>query len=266
MELLKFSAFQLIIGEQKPEMSVFKNLSKQLYHKDKETIYKVLCEKIEDRFLWIYINYGKSLPYSNEIVNTNQPSKSIKNPRTKEQAELNHQVFSLYDSLNENFYISNSHKKAVLENFLKKQLSKDVVIKRYYISPPDFIQKIKSINKIKLTSKRNLFSQKSGLFEDVRDVFGLGEPESFTIDINYTGQSRKENFIQFLEKFIRNKVNKEIDSLVCIGKNDNDMELVFNIESYTQTVFVDVIQNNLGLYDVEEVKNNIIQKIKKSDR
>ena len=101
-----------------------------------------------------------------------------------------------------------------------KSYHKGIEIKKYIIPPEKFVEKIKSIGKIKLTSKRNLFSQNSGLFENVTDIFGLGQPEDFTVDINYKGQNKTDKFIHFLKTFIKNKDNQEIDSLVCIVLNE----------------------------------------------
>ena len=69
MESLKFSIFQLIIDNKKPNMSSFKNISNENFS-HKETTYVISCEAINNRFFWIYAKYGNSLPYSNEVVNT----------------------------------------------------------------------------------------------------------------------------------------------------------------------------------------------------
>lgn len=214
MEQLVFSTFQLVIEDKSPLMSDFRNISNETF-KHKGTIYKVSCEKINnDRFFWLYAKHGSSLPYSDEAININNLTKIIKNKRQENEAELNHQVFAVYDNLNKTFYISNSHKTSFIQSFLKKKLSKDIIVKRYFISPEEFIEKIKSIGTISLTSKRNLFSQRSGLFENATDIFGLGQPEDFKININYNWNHKTEKFKSFFKKFIDSQKQMEIESLV----------------------------------------------------
>ena len=263
METLTFSIYQLIINSEKPSVSIFSEFSDESFDYNGNK-YILFGKLFDNRFFWIYAIYGKPLPYSDKIINT-KTSQITENLRKKEDAELNYQIFSIYDSKRNDFYISKSKEK-FLEVFLKKKLSKDIKIKKQYISPDQFIKKIKSIDRINLTSKENLFSENSGLFEDVKDIFGLGQPEDFKIDISYKGQGKTESFKTFFNRFVEKRQNKEIDSLICIGKDDKDMELIFDIKSYTKKIQLDVEKNNSGLYNDIEVKNEVIKKIKLSDK
>ncbi|MFA6187758.1 MAG: hypothetical protein WC680_00610 [Sulfuricurvum sp.] len=253
---LTFSAFQLIANQQKPTLDFFIEVDEE-QHTTKDNTYKVNIKKVDNRFLWIYIRYGGSLPCSNEVVDTST-DQIIENPRQMNHIELNHQVFCLYDSVEYHFYLSNSKKKQFIEEYLKHQFSKDFIIKRFFKDPKAFVEQIKSIDRISFTSKQNIFSVKSGLFEDVKDIFGLGQPVNFKVDINYSGSPITEKFQQIFQNFLTKNDDREIQSLVCIGKDDSEIESIFDVTSFTQTRTLNLKKDDTGMYDAELVKQNLL--------
>lgn len=259
MSNLTFSAFQLIINQQKPSLDLFSEVDEEQYT-TKDNTYKITIKKVDNRFLWMSIRFGGSLPYSQEVVDTNS-DEIIPNPRQLNHIELNQQLFCLYDTNEYYFYISNSKKKSFLEGYFKEKLKKDCTIKRFFKSPQDFLKHIKAINKVSFTSKHNLFSEQSGLFDDMKDIFGLGQPENFKIDINYNGSVITKKFQEIFNNFLTKNDNREIQSLVCIGKDDNDVESIFDITSFTKTRAFNLKKDAFGMFDVEIVKQNIVTSI-----
>ncbi len=256
---LTFSAFQLIINENKPNLSEFAEVSEEQYN-TKDNTYKINIEKIDNRFLWIYVIYGGSLPYSEEVVDT-KTDKIIDNPRKINHVELNHQLFCLYDSQEYYFYISNSKKKTFLEDYFKEKLSKNFIIKRFFKNPREFIDEINKIDKISFTSKNNIFTTNSGLFDDVKDIFGLGQPENFKIDINYDSKNKTKKFIEIFQNFLTKNNNREIQSLVCIGKDDNEVESIFDINSFTKTRTLMLKKDKVGMFEPNIVKKNFLNQL-----
>lgn len=256
---LTFSAFQLILNEKKPGLEVFNELNEEQYN-TKENTYKINIEKIDNRFLWIYIRYGGSLPYSQEVVDI-KTDEIMANPRKINHVELNQQLFCLYDSKDYYFYLSNSKKKTFLEKYLKQTLSKDCIIKRFFKSKEDFVNNIQTIDSISFTSKNNLFSVNNELFGEPKDIFGLGQPENFKMQINYNNRSITTGFKDKFLNLIDKKDNSEIQSLVCIGKDDNGIESIFDINSFTQTRALNLKKDNAGMFEPDTVKQNLINNI-----
>lgn len=256
---LTFSAFQLIIGTSPPSLENFQIIEEEQYD-TKDFTYKINAEKFDNRFFWLYARYGKALPYSNEVVDR-ETEETIDNPRQKNHVELNQQLFVLFDVSTQHLYISNGKKKSFLEEYLKFKLSKDITIKMFFLNPKEFIEKIKTIDRVSFTAKHNLFSENSGLFEDTKDIFGLGQPKDFRIDINYDSKSKTDKFIQFFESFLAKNTNQEIHSLVCIGKDDTNIESIFDINSYIQKRTLNLKKDSEGLYDATLVKNTLIDMI-----
>lgn len=257
-----FSAFQLIIGGNKPALEIFTELHEEQY-KTKDNTYQITIEKIDNRFLWIYAQYGGSLPYSDDVVDT-RTNEIIENPRKMNHIELNQQLFCLYDSVDYNLYFSNAKKKLFLEGYLKEKCKKDITIKRFFKTPQEFIEQIQTIDKVSFTSKKNIFTYESGLFDNIKDIFGLGEPEDFRIDINFDQKSKTEKFKEVFENFLTKNNNREIHSLVCIGKDDNNVESIFDINNFTQMRTVNCKKDIAGMFESNSVKNQLIEKIKGS--
>ncbi len=259
-----FSSFQLIINENISSLEDLKPILEEEKFIDSNMHYLLDSVIIEDRFFWLYSQFGKSLPYSNEVID-NKTKEKKKNPRTEDDIELNKQLFCLYDSLTKRFFISNSHKKKFLECFFKEKLKKNVTIKRYIVSPQEFIKKIQKVDRISFTSQKNLFSTGNDIFKKSNNTFGLGEPIDFKLDLNYSGRNKTDSFVDFFTDLIKRKKNLEIDSLVCIGRDDTDMESIFDISSYSQTIPINTRKQDYGLYDENLIKIDLVNKIKEKE-
>jgi len=256
MNNLVFSAFQLIIDEHAPNIGKFVEYKEEQYD-TKDNTYRVTTQKIDDKYYWIYMEYGGELPYGEKVYDK-MTSKILNNPRTKNQAELNKQLFCLYDFRLDTFYISDGRKKGFLEEYLKHKLSQDIVIKRFFKSPQEFIDYVQTIESISFTSKNNLFSINNDMFGDPKDIFGLGQPENFKMDISYNGRRITEKFKTSFFNLLSKKDMSEIQSLVCIGKDDNKMEAVFDISSFTQTIPLSLKKDELGRYEQNIVQQSLL--------
>ncbi|MDY0403187.1 hypothetical protein [Sulfurovum sp.] len=256
MSKLTFSAFQLIIDEKAPSIGEFLEYKEEQYD-TKDNIYRITTQKINNTYYWIYMEYGGELPYGEKVYDK-EKSEILNNPRTKSQAELNKQLFCLYDFEQHAFYVSDGRKKGFLEEYLKYKLSKDIVIKRFFKSPEQFLEYVKTIENISFTSKHNLFSINNDIFEDPKDIFGLGQPENFKMDIEYNGRTVTKNFKTKFFDLLSKKDNSEIQSLVCIGKDDNKVEAIFDISSFTQTVPLSLKKDKLGRYEQSVVQKNLL--------
>jgi len=261
MDKITFSTFHLVIDEKKPIINDFLEYEEKKYTKD-NNVYKITTKKIEDSFYWIYIEYGTFLPYSEEVYDKNS-SEIINNPRNKNQTELNHQLFCCYDAKENVFYISNSQKKSFVELYLQSELKKSCIIKRFFKNKEDFINQIKSISQISFTSKKNLFSINNDIFSDDNDVFGLGQPEDFKIQIDYSNKKITEKFKNYFNEILSFNTDNKIDSLVCIGKDDKNIESIFDIKSFTQTRKINIKKDEFGRFNQDNVLDELLKQINK---
>ena len=204
------------------------------------------------------------MPYGADAFDEEQGG-IVDNPRRKTQTELNNQIFSLYDFQNQTLFLQKDKDKTFLQEYFKEDIQKDCIIKRFFKTPQEFISNIVRVKKISFTSKTNLFTNEVGLFDNMSDIFGLGQPETFYISMDYKNKPVTENFAGCLESLVARKNNCEFDSLVVIGENDSKIESVFNIESYVESEDINIKTDENGMYNEILVMNSLIAKIKECE-
>ena len=255
---LEFSAMQLIFGSDSPGvddmLKIFADNSEEKFTLENEH-YLINKTNFSDKFFWLYIRYGRELPYTPTVINTTIDQEEL-NPRSKDQIEPDQQLFGLYSFSDQVFYLSNFRKKAFLEQYMFAKLNKSVVIKSFLKTPEEFIKSIKSIEKIKLVTKRTLFSMDGGVVSispEHKDIYGLGVPEEFSIEAIYKHVNLTDKFIENFKKMVEWKKTTEADSLICIGRDENNLETIFNVDSFRQKISLLIEKDNLGMYDADAV-------------
>jgi hypothetical protein len=261
---LNFSMLQLIAGTNNPSKEdIEKAFLGESTFPYKDTNYELSGEQVSHSIYWLYIKFGKSIPWTNEVYNyKNNCIES--NPRKHFQSELNRQLFIIYD-LNKNLlYTSNKNYKNLLEKLFHQRTQKDITIKNIYGDVDSFLKNVRNIKRIRMTRLNNLFTYEQGVFTDPDDIFGLGKPINATIELVYKKTRVTEKFIEFIRNAVTQKKQLELENLVCIGMDDNDFESIYNTETFIKTITINIQKDKFGLYPVEEVKKSAITAVKKS--
>lgn len=266
---LEFFDFYFLISGNSPtvqDLKLFFDEAKDKYASN-DTHYVISKENIDDEYFWLYARYGKPLPHPNTVYNAEQEQEE-ENPRSTYQIELDRQLFALYCINSKTLYLSSRQKKSWVEEYLKEKLKQDVVIKSFFKNVDEFIQQIKSIEKVKFVAKSNLFTSQGSIMEifpSPNDLFGLGMPEDFTLEAKFNRAQLTDAFTECLKKMVYWRNNCEADSLICVGRDDKNFEAVFNAESFMRILSVEAAKNDQGLYDPTIVKQALISKIRRSN-
>lgn len=259
---IQFSAYQLIIGDQFATKQNFDSLLP--FHgsieKYSDTNHFVEIEMLNDNFYWIYSEYGKTLPYANKVYNEYSQRQEL-NPRKSHHAELNKQIFCLYDIRDMVLYISNNKKKNFILSLFKDKLNEDVSLKSICNSIEDFLNSVKYITKIELVRRRNLMTLDADIFTSADDAFGLGTPTDAKLEINYQPTRITEKFKSILRIMRDKKQGAEIETFVCVGKDDSNFEAIFNLDSLQYKTDLKCSKDDYGMIDKNEVKMLIFKKI-----
>lgn len=262
---LDFSALHLVIGEESPSAEGLKPAFSGAEDKytNKDTCYLILKENLDDKYFWLCARYGKSLPYSSTVYNTKDQTEED-NPRSTDQIEPDKQLFALYCIHSRTLYMSKAQQKSWVEEYLKEKLKQDVRIKAFFKNVDEFLEQIKSVEKVRFVVKNNLFTPQGGfmkILHSLNDLCGLGVPAGFTFEANFANASLKAAFKEYFKKMVDWKKNYAADSLVCIGRDDKNFEAVFNVDSFIQKISVEATKDDQGLYDPATVKQALIRKI-----
>lgn len=159
-------------------------------------------------------------------------------------------------------FLSNSKKSGFIEEYLRIYLEKEISIKKIYTSAEDFLQILHLIDNVRLISyNSDLFSQSTGLFDESSNIFGLGNPDQLSLELKFHKASKTASFI---DKFLnwKNRIAKcELDNLICVGRDDKNMEIIFNTDSFANRIDVKAEQNNNGMFNDQYVEEALANKI-----
>lgn len=259
---VKFTSYQLLVNESYAEAKLFEKINEawnQDYEDEKGTIHNVRCSFKEGRFFTFYDNYGSPNPRP-ELIYDKQTKTKILNPRANYQAELKSQLFCLYDTQYKILYFNNSRKNIFIQKYLQNILSQEVIIKRIFKNIDEFVNTLKTIDKITFIAHRNIFSNSVDSFKGIKDVFGIDEPESFTIEANYN-LTANEQVKRVLERFRKEQVQLPNSCLTCVGRDDNGIEQIFNEDSFSKSFTVLIQENSEHLLNPVDVFDALIRKI-----
>ena len=268
---LKFTVSQLIINSSHFDLSTFSDLKDadldtyKVVHKEGEkeeilSITKFTKALEEERFITIYFNEGNKFPYTDKVIDSNLEEHD--NPRSAEEIELDNQFFVLIDVKTQRIFMSDQRKKTSFISWLNEKMKKEIVIKPI-ISEKEFIQKIKSINKICFTVVPNIFnSQNKDILSNklLQDIYGFDAEEGH-IELSYNDAKISEKIINKLKALFGRK--EEFKEITVIGRSDENFESIFNINEIINAIYIDIdCSNETKLLDEKNVFAVLINKIK----
>lgn len=248
MDTITFTTYQLLVNEQVPTTELLKRLTtKETIKTTKAESHYEIKHKLTDQYYWLYASYGSALPLADKLLDT-EKMHNINNPRTVHQAELRNQFFALYHLEQNLLYLSNSQKVSFLCEFIRDILSLGVIIKKMYKSPEEFLSILRLVDNVCLVSSHSLFTDKSGLFDEAGNILGLGNPDRIGIECKFKHVEKTLSFVKKFLEFFNKKENIEYDQLICVGRDDNNMEIVFNTDSFANKIEIKASKNVNGLF------------------
>lgn len=266
---ISFKKLQLLIEEHPPSQGDLEYVANKEGEPYKDGAYRYkITTRISGNYFWLYACYGSSTPYSKTVYNERDSVEEV-NPRESFQAEMNRQIFVLYDSKTEILYLSELDKKAFLIKYLSESLrGKDVHLKNFMLDIDKFLERINGIKQIRFVKKRTLFDHGHKLFDILpfdKDPFGFGEPEQLKVEFKYGFAKISGNFKEIIKTLVTRRKENRLDSLVCVGENDNKVERVFNINGLAETIKVNIAVADNGMYVESEVQKELIRKAEKQN-
>ena len=260
---IKFSAYQLIINEVFAKFEHFRHIN-ETWNKDFEDnkthiIHNVRCKSKDEKYFLLYDNFGSPNPRPDKVYDTDLKYKVL-NPRTETQVELNRQFFCLYNMETKILYLNNIKSISFIQKYLSEITSQEVIIKRIFKNIDEFVKTLSRIEKIKFVAHRDIFTSNIQSFKDIKNIFGIDEPESFTLEANYK-ISTNEKIKRIIEKFHNEQVQAPNSCLTCIGRDDNGIEQIFTENAFSKSFEIVVPENSEHLLNPNDVFEELIRKI-----
>ena len=258
---ISFTELYFTINEQAPAFDDFTNTTSNKNPETFENIaYKLYVNKTKQ---YIYMSFiccnTKSAKYSKLVFNTSTHSDES-NLNSFEKIPYDCEFFFIFYFIENTFYISNTQKTTFLEKFLSFKNNTNCIIKKVI----DFDQLISTMSKI---SEINLCSKSNDLLDDdgnkvsnlINDTFGLGESDQINLSLKYSNCNVTNKFKSFYERF-RKVSNKK---LIVIGKDDKNIDLIFNNEFISRPVNITIDKEHIknGFCDMYNVKSKLLIKL-----
>lgn len=264
MDKINFSLLEMLVDSSTaverftpPTPETFTNLKNDTHWVgDDGSFYNVEIDNANE-YLWLYFQFGNASPRTDTVTNVDT-GEQLENQRKENEAELLNQLFVLYLYEKNILYISNTKKIKLLQQFLKEKIVQDIIVKRFFRSPEEMIQMIESVSSIRFTSSSNLFNQDSPERKALIDLTGTDAPETFTIEATY----KTHKILNFIRNLVHKRQNSQIQNLVICGRDTNDMELIYNIDTLTNKIEVlSTKHEKTGMFDADDVKSNLLNKV-----
>ena len=245
---LVFTANQLIIeGKEKLLPTDFELIKAQdaenfaVTQKNGESetlsVKKIYKDIVDDRFVALFFQSGEKFPYPPKVIGADL--QETNNPRAPEQIELDDQLFVLIDTAAGRIYLNNQKKKTELSLWLQQKLKHDITIKAI-LSEGDFINRLRSISQISFSLVPDLITSVS---EDTltknlqRDIYGF-ESEYAKLIFKYRDSGISGNIRKKVLNLLKHKDNYR--DITVIGRDDNNLEAIFNTDEVTSRMTVTV--------------------------
>lgn len=228
---------------------------------------------LTDRYFWFSALKGRGRPLNPELIDTSNERK-VKNLRTAELVEATEPFFVLIlfseDVCQENLFVYPNGVgviKELLSSIGLESLRK-IYIKSCFLPKDELLAKLKTVKQIELAENiktARLFKKSEG-FPDVRqaltDFMGIDAPTTcrLVIKANFSMETVKE----FLRKIYDGRKCRAYSSLSIKGRDENDVNVVFNNDTISKKVVVPAETNQNGIYDsaeTERIKQALLEAV-----
>ena len=267
-DMLRFQRLKLVMVKANAKMAPDRDALERLMNiygtqtiKDSEGTVET---RRDGSFIFWYSAHGYGLPLAPELlVKESDGSVSLKpNSRQPNEIEPRTQVFGVYDTEKEYFYLSDSRKQSYFTE-LFDQACKDIGVKweflQVYKNPKEFLATIKSVKTVTLVSDKNLFNAKDYDFPAVKD---LGPANAFRLTVDFSASSVTDKVVLALESLTNLVKEGRYKELICVGYAGDSFERVFNTETFVERVLVSVKKDeNTGMYSPDDVMRTFINQL-----
>ena len=131
-----------------------------------------------------------------------------------------------------------------------------------FVDIDEFLGKLKYLTKARLTAYRELLSAEDDLFRSSADIWGFDSLKQCTFEAEFYTDDQRNIPDKIKDLFLKTKSGK-IGNLVCIGKDEEDLDIVLNLDSFTQKVKVFGTKDDLGFWIPNTVKLELLKELEK---
>ncbi|MDE8208493.1 hypothetical protein PT115_03370 [Erysipelothrix rhusiopathiae] len=216
---------------------------------------ELLHDSLKENYLFIGFRTGRDTNYSEDVLDISK-LRPDQNPRKKEQVELQDYRFVYIDFIKQITLISYGAK-GIFEKIITKN-NYHWTLTEIRVSLEDFIQTTNIINQIRLASGKNLFYDAASVVKEVDSLQATGlnvEHYELIMDVKLTGSLKEKVIRYFTNEYSEGKYEK----LVIVGDKDGSFEKIFNKDTFTHKLVIEVEYEEKSGYNYEEIIDKVKQ-------
>lgn len=237
---------------------------------DDHLFYRILHSDGKEGLYGIEIRIGENSKYSSEVIDSND-FKIKKNPKNRDMVEPDTQIllFFQYDrGAKENRMWTNRsmYNNKIREIFSQKScLDKNgIMIARVFVDPSTFVEELAKINDVVFSARPDTVFENKDLTKELDSLIGFGGAKQYKVEAKFENCHPVSAVIK--EKLLNLVGKKEdcgIDSLVIVGKDSDDNNMILNKDCVTNKISLNVNPDEDGFYRFEDVKDEMEKFIEK---
>ncbi len=241
------------------ELKNINNEKIQFYDNEKNHIIRF---KLTKEFFFISVEYGKTLPRRDKVVNTQGIERD--NERKEDEAELQDQLFCLFNFIEDSsyVYISSQNGKGLIKNIIKNKFGIDINIRHTYGNIEEFTKKLSICEEISFTFAEDLLSLNSSIKNGLQDLTGVSSPKKFKIIAKYSTKNSLTGIVKFINNMYAEYKDYNLKSLIVRGKDEDKFETIYNSETFSKKIKNILDKNGEGVYNFDDVYSQLLKEVK----
>lgn len=227
------------------------------------SVYWEYTLQLSNDYLWIVATHGKTRPYNPKLTNVKDGTKR-ENTRDLNETEMNSYYFGLLHfqtHLLYQFPCNSAFFPKILQKYnicnKEKFYTRDL-----YISPCEFLQKLKFVNEISFVENGKMHNLKSDEKNFLDNLTDSTTPPVFKLTI--TAKYPANSINKFVKKLLKQYGDDYYSDIVIKGLDDQNAGMVLKKESFQKHIEIPSRMDANGLYSSEQItkiKQQLLGKI-----
>lgn len=256
-KILTFSGIVCYINDFKIDSENFKEVVQSgRYDEVSDNRVHIFEMEYENNFLKINFSDGSAMPRNPNVYNKTK-QEFEPNPRDSDQIEPK-EYFAIFDLTSSYLWLSNTRKKSLLVDYFKKKFkNKNVVLKDIY-DEEKFIEGLKTLDQIKLSTAPSLFGQSNSVSKALIDeMYGAYEA---VLHLKYKDTFIGDDLLTKIKSIFKNR--ESFNGIMISGRDEKNMGMFFNNNLFTRKIDIEAPVDENEMFRPNEVFSRIIAKIK----
>lgn len=213
-------------------------------------------------YLKISFSDGSTFPRNPQVVNT-ETNKLEPNPRQPNQIEPK-DYFAIIDFSTSFLWVSNSKKRGMVIDYLRNKFKKSKIVVKDVYDQDEFINSLKKLDELRLTSVPELFSDAHDVTQALKDQINQFEAVEAVLHLKYKDKFVGNNLSDKFKSIFNNK--DKYKGIMISGRNERNLGMLFNSNVFSKKIDFKANVDENEMFNPQEIFSTLITKIENENR